>query len=252
MPAASHPGYDPHATRPRRSRRRTSLSARAVDAPGPAGLGQATRPSRWGASGPRRATTSRSWRSRRGREPQRDVEPGDGGDAHPRRLTRGGARLGSRPRCSPAAPRCSTSTITNTAGGTLDFAIPQPLVIAATGGPAREFTPIAKGEARRAAGDPVLEGNGGPDAYGYRWSDSHQPGGPVFSWIDITTIGTSIPLTSDDGTSPRIPLGMAFPFYGPHARQRASDQRFPHPRRYRGGRVQATSPSRARSAGSRT
>jgi subtilisin family serine protease len=105
-------------------------------------------------------------------------------------------------------------TITNTAGGTLDFAIPQPLVIAATGGPAREFTPIAKGEADARRGDPVLEGNGGPDAYGYRWSDSHQPGGPVFSWIDITTIGTSIPLTSDDETSPRIPLGMAFPFYG--------------------------------------
>src|SRR5262249_7689325 len=58
---------------------------------------------------------------------------------------------------------------------------------------------------------------GGPDAFGYRYIDSDQPGGPVFSWKDLTTSGTGLPIDSlvgDDQISEAIPLGFSFPFYG--------------------------------------
>jgi|GEM_PF-220399 len=59
-------------------------------------------------------------------------------------------------------------------------------------------------------------GSGGPDAFGYRWIDSDEPGGPVFTWFDISTIGTQITSwtgTSDDGYA-TVNLPFTFPFYG--------------------------------------
>ncbi len=59
---------------------------------------------------------------------------------------------------------------------------------------------------------------GGPDAFGYIWKDSNDPGGPVFNWVDITTVGTEITPwpngTVDDGYTNPIPMGMTFNFYG--------------------------------------
>ncbi len=78
---------------------------------------------------------------------------------------------------------------------------------------------VGKGEP-----DPIQEGQpaspdgrGGPDAFGYSWIDSDEPGGPVFNWFDISTIGTQITtLTSgtlDDGYA-TLPMPFAFPIYG--------------------------------------
>jgi subtilisin family serine protease len=63
---------------------------------------------------------------------------------------------------------------------------------------------------------PAILGSGGPDRFGYTWADSHQPGGPVFDWVDISGVGTPVPFASytDDGNVGPIPIGFNFPFYG--------------------------------------
>jgi len=53
---------------------------------------------------------------------------------------------------------------------------------------------------------------GGPDEYGYTWIDSNQPGGPSFSWMDISLVGVPLPLP-DDGYF-ELALPFEFPFYG--------------------------------------
>jgi len=55
---------------------------------------------------------------------------------------------------------------------------------------------------------------GGPDSFGYTWADSDQAGGPAYSWVDITTIGTNLAITGDDVLSAAITLPWSFPFYG--------------------------------------
>jgi hypothetical protein len=54
---------------------------------------------------------------------------------------------------------------------------------------------------------------GGPDSYGYRYTDSEEPGAAPFSWIDITNTGTRYPLENYD-VSNDIPIGFRFRFYG--------------------------------------
>lgn len=53
----------------------------------------------------------------------------------------------------------------------------------------------------------------GPDAFGYTWKKSSDPGGPVFNWIDITTVGTQVTGLGDDNSVPFIQMGMDFRFY---------------------------------------
>jgi len=56
--------------------------------------------------------------------------------------------------------------------------------------------------------------SGGPDAYGYTWKDSNEPVGPVYTWFDISSIGTLVPGLSDDNSSPSlINVGFNFHYY---------------------------------------
>lgn len=45
-------------------------------------------------------------------------------------------------------------------------------------------------------------GQGGPDLYGYTWIDSNEPGGPAYSWWDISIIGVKVhPYLGDDNVA---------------------------------------------------
>jgi subtilisin family serine protease len=90
-------------------------------------------------------------------------------------------------------------TLGNVGLGTLDFTVPIPDLA----------VPLADRHA------PPIPSKGGPDAFGYRWVDSDQPGGPAFDWVDVASTGTPIAtLFTDDGNSGPIPLSFVLPFYG--------------------------------------
>ncbi|MBU0982476.1 MAG: hypothetical protein KKA42_01300, partial [candidate division Zixibacteria bacterium] len=58
----------------------------------------------------------------------------------------------------------------------------------------------------------VVTSSGGPDTFGHQWTDSDEPGGPTYGWVDIATLGTSVSLT-DDGIGGPYSIGFSFPFY---------------------------------------
>ncbi|MEZ4691591.1 MAG: T9SS type A sorting domain-containing protein, partial [Ignavibacteria bacterium] len=74
-----------------------------------------------------------------------------------------------------------------------------------------------KGAADIFHGAEQTDAQGGPDAGGYRWIDSDEPGGPTFNWVEIATTGTPITSwtsgTADDG-SVILPLPFTFTYYG--------------------------------------
>ncbi len=66
-----------------------------------------------------------------------------------------------------------------------------------------------------------IKGSGGPDAFGYKWIDSDAPGGPQYTWNDISTTGTLVTFTpsgtysaNDEGYAGPINLGFNFKYYG--------------------------------------
>jgi subtilisin family serine protease len=111
------------------------------------------------------------------------------------------------------AAETQTLTLSNVGQGTLDYSIPTPELMFSQ--PVLyEYQPLAKGEDDIRVGQPVMDGQGGPDGFGYRWIDSNESGGPTFAWEDITGTGTQLALTGDDATSAAVPIGFDFPFYG--------------------------------------
>ena len=54
---------------------------------------------------------------------------------------------------------------------------------------------------------------GGPDQYGYIWKDSAEPDGPVYQWIDITTIGTEMTGLADDNVVGPFVMAGNMPYY---------------------------------------
>ncbi len=53
----------------------------------------------------------------------------------------------------------------------------------------------------------------GPDAFGYTWKKSTDPGGPTYNWIDITSTGTQVTGLADDNSVAFVQMGMDFRFY---------------------------------------
>jgi hypothetical protein len=127
-----------------------------------------------------------------------------------------------------AAPAALQAALATTLGPTA-LTTEKQLIICNTGGSDLNWTvealsalpaavQIAGGEDGKddpgTAGDPVIAGHGGPDAFGYRWADSDDPLGPAFAWEDIAAVGTPIPLNGDDQNLGPFPLPFPFPFYG--------------------------------------
>ncbi|HCV42029.1 MAG TPA: hypothetical protein DGH68_00990, partial [Bacteroidetes bacterium] len=114
-----------------------------------------------------------------------------------------------------------TITIINNGTAALNWSIQTSGV--ATVVPAKVGSLMAKGEPDVRVGPPALDGFGGPDVFGYRWVDSDEPGGPTYSWVDISGVGTAIATGqwipsgtwsgTDDGYFPVL-LPFPFSYYG--------------------------------------
>ncbi|PAP78584.1 reprolysin-like metallopeptidase, partial [Rubrivirga marina] len=83
--------------------------------------------------------------------------------------------------------------------------------------PARD---LPKGSAAADGTGPHSLATGGPDAYGYVWIDSDEPGGPAVDFQDISGTGTAVTFTpagtfgaNDEGYADVV-LPFTFPFYG--------------------------------------
>jgi subtilisin family serine protease len=108
-----------------------------------------------------------------------------------------------------ASMRTRTVLLRNAGGNELAWRAQARLGVGIAQGAALEVEGAKAGPAT-----PGARGAAGPDAGGYRWLDSDEPGGPVFAWLDIRALGTPLALDGDDQSSAPIALPFPFPFYG--------------------------------------
>ncbi len=106
--------------------------------------------------------------------------------------------------------------IANDSPGTLEWRAPRPTIDQGSGSVAAEIWPAEQGAKGTdgPAREPQVERTGGPDAFGYRWSDSLEPGGPNFNWVDVASPANVVALSGDEAVSAPVPIGFSFPFYG--------------------------------------
>ena len=108
------------------------------------------------------------------------------------------------------------ASLTSSGGGQTDLS--PPLSSAPQHGDAVERTPSSSSQGVSKEGDPggpnppMILDHGGPDNFGYIWIDSDEPGGPVFSWVDISAFGQILYFTNDDNDGP-YNVGFGIPFY---------------------------------------
>lgn len=74
---------------------------------------------------------------------------------------------------------------------------------------------VGLGAAHHAHAAPAFHA-GGPDAFGYTFKDSNEPGGPVYAWEEISASGVVVTgwTSYDDGYAGPIPIGFNFNYYG--------------------------------------
>src|SRR5262245_31265417 len=106
-----------------------------------------------------------------------------------------------------------TVELANDSPGTLAWSAPTPQLDFSSAQVSWPDEPAVKG-AEGAPRGPHTEAAGGPDAFGYRWTDSSEPDGPVFQWVDIVQPANVVPLSGDEAVSAALPIGFSFPLYG--------------------------------------
>jgi hypothetical protein len=110
---------------------------------------------------------------------------------------------------APGGTASDLLSLDNSGEGTLTWAASVTTFSALSTVPTLE---LAKGERDPRPGQSA-RASGGPDAFGYSWADSNEPGGPVYSWFDISAIGTTVG-AGDDANYGSFNLGFTFPYYG--------------------------------------
>jgi hypothetical protein len=65
------------------------------------------------------------------------------------------------------------------------------------------------------AGNGLFALSGGPDAFGYTWKDSNEPGGPAYSWKEIAGAPGAVQVTglADDNSVGQFTMNWSFHYY---------------------------------------
>ncbi|MCB1059289.1 MAG: hypothetical protein KDB65_03575 [Calditrichaeota bacterium] len=106
-------------------------------------------------------------------------------------------------------PNISTTPTSVSVGVAPDDIVEQTVVVENSGGSDLVYSVMFQN------GTAVTD-TGGPDAFGYRWQDSNDPCGPIYSWLPISNQGTQLTWGTGEGDQSRGPFALPFdfPFYG--------------------------------------